>query len=300
MNYTYFHVFYTVAKLQNISKAAQELDVTQPAVSRIISNIEKQYKTKLFFRSKTGVTLTREGQNLFEMIESPLVELEKVAGNISNSKKLDKIVIHIGATSTALYCYLFKKLDTLKTSFPNINFRIYSDSSKRLLDMVNKGAIDFAFITTPFEGGKDLDIYNISKLNDILVAPISYKNKIKEKVSIKELSNYPFVLLSKQMQFREFVDEFLNKNNIFLDAAYETDSSAILLPFVELDCGLTFIPDEMASKSIKEGKCYKVNILEKMPARYIAFAIKKDRHHNTAINDIKEAIIKANDQSLLY
>ena len=87
MNYTYFHVFYTVARLQNISKAAQELDVTQPAVSRIISNIEKQYKTKLFFRSKTGVTLTREGQNLFEMIESPLVELEKVAGNISNSKK---------------------------------------------------------------------------------------------------------------------------------------------------------------------------------------------------------------------
>ena len=65
MNYTYLNVFYTVAKLQNISKAAKELDVTQPAVSRIISNIEKEYNTKLFFRSKTGVTLTRDGLNLF-------------------------------------------------------------------------------------------------------------------------------------------------------------------------------------------------------------------------------------------
>ena len=108
MNYTYLNVFYTVAKLQNISKAAEELGVTQPAVSRIISNIEKEYHTKLFFRGKTGVTLTRDGQNLFEMIKGPLIELEKVSNNISGNKALDQVTIHIGATSTALYCYLFK------------------------------------------------------------------------------------------------------------------------------------------------------------------------------------------------
>ena len=294
MNYTYLHVFYTVAKLQNISKAAEELGVSQPAVSRIIGNIEKEYQTKLFFRSKTGVSLTREGINLFSMIENPLVELEKVASNIGSTNKLDKVVIHIGATSTALYCYLFKNLERLKTNFPNINFRIYSDSSKKLLDMVDKGSIDFAFITTPFKGGEDLDIYNISKLNDILVAPISYQNELNKRMSIKELDNYPFVLLSKEMQFREYIDAFLNKHDVHIDPAYETDSSAILLPFVELDCGLTFIPDEMAVKSINEGKCYQVNIKEKLPPRYIAFAIKKDRHHSNIIEEIKNDIIKEN------
>ena len=50
MNYTYMKVFYTVCKHQNISKAALELDLTQPALSRIISNIEKEYNTKLFYR----------------------------------------------------------------------------------------------------------------------------------------------------------------------------------------------------------------------------------------------------------
>ena len=59
MNYNYFKVFYTVAKLQNISKAAEQLEVTQPAISRIISSIEKEYNIKLFYRSKNGVTLTR-------------------------------------------------------------------------------------------------------------------------------------------------------------------------------------------------------------------------------------------------
>lgn len=294
MNYTYLNIFYTVAKLQNISKAAEALGVTQPAVSRIISNIEKEYHTKLFFRSKTGVSLTRDGYNLFEMVKGPLIELEKIRDNIDTNKTLEKITIHIGATSTALYCYLFKHLENdIKKLFPNVNFRIYSDSSTRLLDMVNKGSIDFAFITTPYKGSDDLEIYNIAKLNDILIAPISYKEKIKDKVSIKELNNYPFILLSKEMQFREYIDSFLNKYGINITPIYETDSSAILTPFVELGYGLTFIPDEMAEKSINEGKCYKVNIKEKLPDRFIAFAIKKDKVHNSVFEDIKNNILNS-------
>ena len=293
MNYTYLNIFYTVAKLQNISKAAEELGVTQPAVSRIISNIEKEYHTKLFFRGKTGVTLTRDGQNLFEMIKAPLIELEKVSNNISGNKSLDKATIHIGATSTALYCYLFEHLEEdIKKLFPNVNFRIYSDSSTKLLDMVTTGSIDFAFITTPYNKREDLETHNIVKLNDILIAPISYKDQIKDRVSIKELENYPFILLNREMQFREYIDTFLNKYKVHVGTIYETDSSAILTPFVEMGYGLTFIPDEMAIKSIEERKCYQINIKEKLPDRYIAFAIKKDKAHNSIINDIKQRILE--------
>ena len=294
MNYTYLNIFYTVATLQNISKAAEQLGVSQPAVSRIISNIEKEYHTKLFFRSKTGVSLTRDGNNLFEMIKGPLMELEKVSNNIeSNNKTLDKITIHMGATSTALYCYLFKHLENdIKKLFPNVNFRIYSDSSTKLLDMVDKGLIDFAFITTPYrEETDDLEIHNIAKLNDILIAPISYKEKLKDKISIKEIQDYPMVLLSKEMQFREYIDSYLNKYGVHVTPSYETDSSAILTPFVELGYGLTFVPDELASKSIQEGKCYQVNVKEPLPDRYIAFAIKKDKAPNHIFDEIKNNIL---------
>lgn len=292
MNYTYLNVFYTVAKLQNISKAAKELDVTQPAVSRIISNIEKEYNTKLFFRSKTGVTLTRDGMNLLEMVKGPLIELEKISSNLAN-KSLEKFSIHIGATSTALYCYVFKYLNRFKEMFPNVNFRIYSDSSIKLLEMVKEGSIDFAFITTPFRGGEDLDIYHIARLNDIIVAPISYKDKIKQNESIKQLNEYPFILLSKEMQYREYIDTFLSSHKVNVNPVYETDSSAILLPFVELDCGLTFIPDEMAKDSIDQGKCFKVDILEKLPPRYITFVIKKDKSFSGILKEISDKIINS-------
>lgn len=291
MKYTYLNVFYTVAKLQNISKAAKELDVTQPAVSRIILNIEKEYNTQLFFRSKNGVTLTRDGQKLFEMIKNPLIELEKISTSIDN-RHLDEITIHVGATSTALYCFLFKKLEEIKKLFPRVNFRIYSNSSKKLLEMVEKGSIDFAFITTPFEGGEELEIYNIAKLNDILIAPISYQDEIKGQVSIKSLTKYKFVLLSKEMQFRQYVDDFFTKHGVSISPSYETDSSSILMPFVENGLGLTIIPDEMAFKAIEEKKCFQVNLKEKLPPRYIAFAIKKDKNHRSVIFEIKQKLIE--------
>jgi len=292
MNYTYLHIFYTVAKLQNISKAANELGVSQPAVSRIISNIEKEYKTKLFFRGKTGVTLTTEGKHLFEMIKAPLIELEKISENIIDNKALDKITIHIGATSTALYCYLFSHLEKMKELFPNVNFRIHSNSSTKLLEMVNEGSIDFAFTTTPFENKGDLNIYNVAKLNDILIAPISYKEKIGTKMKLKDLEKYPTILLSKEMQFREYIDEFLDKYNVHLNPVYEADSSALLTSFVELGYGLTFIPDEMAQEALSSNKCYKVEIKENYPPRFIVFAIKKDRVHNSIIEQIKNEILE--------
>lgn len=292
MNYSYMKVFYTVAKLLNISKASQELDVSQPAVSRIIANLEKEYHTRLFLRSKYGVTLTREGLNLYDTIKGPFAELEKLDNSIEGVINLKESVVHIGATATALYCFLFTFLEVLKREFPLVSFRLYTDSSSNLLDMVNRGTIDFAFVTTPFDVDDDIEIDNFYKLNTILIAPISYKNIINGKVSMKSLVKYPFVLLNRDMQFRQHVDDFLSKNNIRLKPTYEVDSSSTLLPMVENNYGLTFIPDVMAERSIREGKCFKVDLLEDIPNRYVSFAIRKDASYSNIIYDIKEAILK--------
>lgn len=291
MNYSYMKVFYTVAKHQNISKASKELDVSQPAVSRIISNLEEEYHTRLFLRTKFGVTLTREGLNLYDTIKGPYAELEKLENSIEGVINLKEVVVHIGATATALYCFLFKFLEVLKREFPLVTFRLYTDSSSNLLEMVNKGIIDFAFVTTPFNVDDDIEIDNFFKLNTIVIAPSSYKDEINGKVSLKSLTKYPFVLLNKEMQFRQHVNDFLNKYNIRLKPTYEVDSSSTLLPMVENNYGLTFIPDVMAEPSIKEGRCFKVDTIEDIPIRYVSFAIRKDASYSSIIYDIKTVIL---------
>ena len=295
MNYSYMKVFYTVAKYQNISYAAKELDVSQPAVSRIISNIEKRYNTRLFLRSKSGVTLTREGLNLYEKIKNPLIELEKIENSIGDVINLRETTIYIGATATALYCYLFNFLETIKKRFSLVNFRIYTDSSSNLLEMLEKGSIDFAFITTPFESNEELEIHNVNMINTILIAPISYQEKIKGEIHLSSLVKYPFILLNKEMQFREHINVFLNNYGVKIKPAYEIDSSSTLIPLVENDCGLAFVPDTMAKKSIEDHKCFKVDLLEKIPDRYVSFVMKKSTNNSSIIYDIKTAILENSD-----
>lgn len=292
MKSTYLKVFYIVAKHQNISKAAKELNVTQPAISRIITSIEEEYETKLFIRSKSGVSLTREGLHLFEIIKNPLEELRKVESALESIGTLSDNVVHIGATATALSCYLFAKLEIIKKRFPKASFKIYTNSSKNLTSMVSKGIIDFAFITTPFIKNDELEVYDVYQFNNILIAPISYKDKIKGKVSIADLEKFPFILLNREMQFREHVEEYLLKNGVKIIPSYETDSSSVLIPFVENDCGLTFVPEETAKESIKEGKCFKVDLIEEMDPRCISFIIKKDRSQASLVYDVKETFLK--------
>ena len=291
MNYSYMKVFYTVAKLQNISKASEELDVSQPAVSRIISNLENEFNTRLFLRTKFGVTLTREGLNLYETIKGPYAELEKLEDRIEGVINLKEIVVNIGTTATALYCFLFKFLKVLEREFPLVTFRLYTDSSSNLLEKVHNGDLDFAFVTTPFAVDDDIEINNFFKLNSILIAPISYKDEIGEKASLKSLTKYPFILLNKEMQFRQYVNDYLSKNNIRLKPTYEVDSSSTLLPMVENNYGLTFLPDVMAEESIKEGRCFKVELEETFPSRYVSFAIRKDASYSSIIYDIKVVIL---------
>ena len=292
MNYTYMKVFYTVAKHQNISAAAKELDVTQPAVSRIISNIEKEYNTSLFFRSKNGVILTREGNRLYESIKNPFKQLEKIEADI-NANTLKETTIHVGATATSLECFLFKVLDDIKRKYPNVKMRIYTASSSNLLHKVEDGTIDFAFITTPYKISEDLEIKDVFKIHNILIAPISYKSKISGPISIKKLVNYPFIFLNKEMQFREHVESFLNKHNVKIKPVYEIDSSSMLIPLVENDCGLTFVPEESAENSIAKGRCFKVELLEEMPIRYISFVSRKNSFYSKQTREVKKAILES-------
>ena len=293
MNYTYMKVFYTVCKHQNISKAALELDLTQPALSRIISNIEKEYNTKLFYRSKNGVTLSKEGLHLYEMIRIPYSELEKIEDDVSKPEALETNIVHIGTTTTALHLYLFIFLDTIKGKFPNVNFRIYTGSSKNLLDMLNNNQIDFAFITTPFKSVENIEIINTMKIDDVLIAPFSYKDKIKGKISIHDLTHYPFILLNKDMQYREHIDSYLYSNGAKIVPAYELDNSGIIMDLVNNNYGLSFVPKLMATNSLKSNKSFEVDLKEKLPTRYVSFAIKKDSNYSNVIYLIKQEILES-------
>lgn len=291
MNYSYFKAFCAVARLGNISKAALELDLTQPAVSRIIANLERDCGTPLFLRSKTGVTLTEEGQRLYDGVKEPFDALDRFEKDILPNPSKRTVTLYIGATYTSLITYCFAFLSKAKQNYPSINIRIHTDSSKNLIEKVEKGLLDFAFITTPFKPREGIDAIAVMKLDDILIAPKSYEDRFKDPISAKELEDVPLILLNENMQFREHIETYFLTHGAKVQPVYEADSSSVLLPFVEHDCGLTFIPRELASSSLAQGKSVEVALKDPIAPRYIAFIAKKDSHQRGMIQKIQEEIL---------
>ncbi len=291
MNYEYLKVFYLVCEYHNFSKAAKELYTSQPAISRIISSLEAELSTKLFLRTKSGVMLTKEGERLYQMIEIPFNQLSRIEKDIQNFSKAVDADIYIGATLTSLECYVFDLVKSLQGQFPNIHYQIYTGSTTKILDMVDKGKIDFAFVTTPFKIEQDLELYQIKKIEDVIIAGNNYKNKINSPLSIKDLINYPLILLSKDNQFRVHIDSFAAKYNIIFHPEYETDSVGVITPMVEKNYGLAFIPKEMALEAIKDEKCFIIDLLEKAPKRNITLVTRTHSTKSNIFSMVKDTII---------
>ena len=296
MNYEYLKTFYVVCKHESFSKAAKELYTSQPAISRIISILEGELNTKLFFRRKEGVKLTKEGEAFYKSIELPLNQLDRFENEMNKNEKLIDEVIYIGATVTALSCFLFDMINSFANKFPNIHYRIYTGSSSSILEMVNNGKIDIAFITTPFKKSNNLDINNVLVIDNVLVGGEKYKDLAKRKVSIKELTDFPFILLSKEMQFRTHIDDFLDKNNVIINPEFEADSSSVILPMVERNYGLAFIPYEMAKESIENKKAYLINLEEEIPIRYVTMVTNKISNKSSVVKVISSYVMKTKKQ----
>jgi DNA-binding transcriptional LysR family regulator len=83
INFEYYKVFYIIAKNRNITKAANELNITQPSISRMLKTMEEQMNTKLFIRKTKGVILTQEGQELYRLIGDEIENIIKAENNFS-------------------------------------------------------------------------------------------------------------------------------------------------------------------------------------------------------------------------
>lgn len=286
MNYEHLKIFYLVSKYKNLTRTAEELYTSQPAISRVISNLESELGTKLFYRTKTGVELTKEGLNLYDKIKEQLSSLERFEDDLKKYNDIKQTEIKIGTTATALRCYVLDLLEKYKNQQSDIHFHITTGSTQNMLDDLKAGIIDVAFVTTPFENQKNFEIKEIFEVETILIAGEKFHQELDGEKSLKEISNYPFVLLSKTMKFREYLDDFLADNNISIIPQFEADSSDLILPLVEHNYGLAFIPTSMAIDSIKEGLTFKVNIKEKLPLRKIAAITNKLNNQNKHIIEL--------------
>ncbi len=141
-----YRIFYTVAQCGSISAAARHLYISQPAISKSISNLENELQTHLFERTSRGVSLTEEGQLLFHHVSDAFHSLEAGEAELSRIRDMGLGHLTIGVSTTLCRYRLLPYLKTFIAQYPHISINISCQSTNHTLDMLRDGSIDLGLV----------------------------------------------------------------------------------------------------------------------------------------------------------
>lgn len=246
VNLELYKIFYKVAKYKHMSKAANELFISQPAVSQAIKKLENQLGGTLFLRSNKGLELTEEGKMLYSYISGVMDLINNAENEFSNFKELKNGEIKIGVSTTLTKLVLSKNLKEFTEHYPNINIIITNDLTANLILDLQKGKLDFIIFN---EGDNIETSIKIIPLRKVHHSFLYNKNKynFNKPLNIKDLNKYPLILQKKESNSRKYLDSLMITNKIVLTPKIEVVSQELVNKLTEIGLGIGFSIKEIIS-----------------------------------------------------
>ncbi len=299
-SYSYYKIFYYVARYKSFNRAAKVLLNSQPNISRAMNNLESELGCKLFVRSHQGVALTEEGELFFAYVQKAHHQLEEGIERLQNAKKAKSESVSLGITTGISDIMVRERILPVLRQFskdnPTVNLRLKNDSTPQLIRQIEGGELDLAVITASEERNKSLQAQKLYEFVEIPVAGNSYRDLLKDrKVSIKKLADFPLITLSRETETFEFHDSIFANHGIILRPYIETCTLRQALTFIENDMGIGCLPEEYVRDSIREGKVFSVDVTEGIPPRFILL-VKSAHSRAQAALDLGNQIVQFSEE----
>ena len=160
-NLELYKTFYYVAKNNNITQAANELMISQPAVSKAIKTLESDLDTSLFNRKKDGVSLTNAGEILYNKIKKAMELIISAEEDLTSLNNMEQGTINIGAGNTIMQRYLMPYIKEFHELYPNINVIVHTVVTPELIKRAQVGLVDIVFTHLPNDIPSDFNIVRL-------------------------------------------------------------------------------------------------------------------------------------------
>ncbi len=292
INFELYRIFYVVANYKNITKASEELNISQPAISKSIKNLEEQLGGKLFVRTKRGVILTEEGKEFYNYIKHAIEYINNAENKFTDLINLETGCIKIGISTTLTKEFLLPYLKKFNSLYPKIDIQIITNVASELIPKLTNGLIDIVILNlTDKNYGNDIEIIKCRKIHDCFIVNKKFKNLINNEISLKDLNNYPLILQSKGSNTREFLDTYTREHNVILKPNIELASYSLVVEFSKIGLGIGYATKEYIHNYINNKELFALNIKEKIPSRYIGIALSKNHVPNFSTKKLIEIII---------
>lgn len=277
IDFELYRIFYVVAKNRNITKASKELNISQPAISKSIKNLEEQLGGQLFFRTKRGVILTDEGKEFYKYISQAIEYIYNAENKFSDLVNLETGCIKIGISTTLTKEFLLPYLEKFHYLYPKIDIQIVTSYTDDLMTKLKNGLIDILILNLNNKNyGNDIEIIKCRKIRDCFVVGEKFKSLASQELSFNELNNYPLLLQAKGSSTREFLDDVAKANNITLKPNIELAIYSLVSEFVKIGFGIGYVTRDYVKSAIKNKELFELNLKEKIPNRYIGIALSKN------------------------
>ena len=278
VNLDLYRVFYTVAKCGSLTKAAEELYISQPAVSQSIKQLENQLGISLFNRTHRGMELSAQGgKMIFAKVEKALGLFSEAETMIAQINDSAKGVLRIGASETIFRYFLADKIVRFHEEHPTVKIELISNVTPKTIEELKGGECDMAFVNLPITPDNDLILHgNCMRLSDVFVVGEKYAQLAEKTQPLSSLQSYPLVLLEKNTVARKALDGFLEAMGVNLPSSIEVGSWDLMKRLVVKGMGIGVIPREYAQRHLEDKTLYEVKTDPVLPARSIGLLLSKN------------------------
>ncbi|MEG1829661.1 MAG: LysR family transcriptional regulator [Cellulosilyticaceae bacterium] len=269
-----YRAFCEVAKYQSFSKAAKALYMTQPAVSQSIMQLESELDVRLFTRTSKGVSLTSEGEILFEYAYAAINLIDVGEKKLLEARNLLAGELQIGVGDTNSRYYLLPYLEKFHSDYPHIKLKIINRTTTELCTMLKTGEIDMALCNLPIED-LAIEAKRCMDIHDVFVCGENYKKNITAPIGFKELAELPLILLEPKANSRRYIEKYMLSKGIKIKPEIELGSHELLLEFAKINLGISCVIKEFAKDYLQSGLLHEIELVEEIPARSIGMCFLK-------------------------
>ena len=287
-----YRVFLEVAKQGNISAAAQNLFISQSAVSQSVKQLEEQLQVRLFSRSTRGVSLTSEGKLLLEYVSHALGLLQSGEEKIAASRQLLTGELIIGASDTVTKTYLRSRLEAFHKDYPDIRIRILNGTTSMVLDYLHAGQVDIAFASE----APDETVYSVRHCVDthtIFVAAPDYL-EFDKVYTMEEIAALPLILLERKASSRVYVERYFQEHGVQIHPEIELGSHNLLISLARIGLGVACVTEEFSLSGLSRGVIVPLKTDFEIPPRAVTMCTLQGVTPTSAANRFMDFITETN------
>ena len=292
-NLEYFKVFYYTAKAGSVTGAANELSISQPAVSQSLKALEQTLGVSLFKREAKGVRLTGEGRLLYSYVEKGYEQIEQGVEKLGQMLNLELGEVHIGASDMTLRFYLLPFLEIFHEKYPKIKVIVANAPTPETLELLRNGKIDFGVVSTPALAARDVKLTPVREIRDVFVAGEKFRYLKGKSLAYESLQSLPCILLEGNTSTRAFIDACLEERGVRLAPEFELATSDMIVQFAARNMGVGCVVEDFAREKLDSGELFVLDFDSPMPCRNICVATDRGTAMSPAGRKLLEMLVKS-------